>query len=305
MNGWQLRQRQNLPLHAKIKLSLIRIREWYEYYNGDVYVAFSGGKDSTVLLDLVRSIYPDVEALFVNTGLEFPEIVDFVKTIENVTAIRPKMSFKKVLEVEGFPVVSKVVSMAINRYRNTKDPLQKEYRKYGTKNGKYIGEAGVIPKKWHYLIDAPFKISEKCCDRLKKEPYKRFNKISVKYAYVGVMADESNNREQDYLKRGCNSFEGKYPQSRPIAFWKEQDIWEYIHLNNIGYSKIYNMGYKRTGCIFCPFGVQFEKTLNRFQLLQKTHPELHTYCMEQLGMKKVLNYLKIDTNFPRTLDEYM
>jgi len=71
---WQLRQMQSLPLEAKIIKSQMRIREWYEHWSGDVYVAFSGGKDSTVLLHLTRQLYPDVPAVFCDTGLEFPEI---------------------------------------------------------------------------------------------------------------------------------------------------------------------------------------------------------------------------------------
>ena len=56
---------QSLPLEAKIVKSQLRIREWYEYWNGEVYVSFSGGKDSTVLLHLVRELYPDVPLCFV------------------------------------------------------------------------------------------------------------------------------------------------------------------------------------------------------------------------------------------------
>lgn len=53
---WELAQMQSLPLEAKITMTKNRIRQWYEYYNGDVYVSFSGGKDSTVLLHIARSI---------------------------------------------------------------------------------------------------------------------------------------------------------------------------------------------------------------------------------------------------------
>ena len=75
----ELKLMQNYPLWMKVEKTKQRIREWYEYYNGEVYVSFSGGKDSTVLLHLVRSIYPDVEAVFSDTGLEYPEIKEFVK----------------------------------------------------------------------------------------------------------------------------------------------------------------------------------------------------------------------------------
>lgn len=65
---------QSWDLQHKIQVTTTRIIEWYEHYNGQVYVAFSGGKDSTVLLDIVRRIYPDVPAVFADTGLEFPEV---------------------------------------------------------------------------------------------------------------------------------------------------------------------------------------------------------------------------------------
>ena len=61
---WELQQMQSLPLSAKVVMTQQRIREWYEHWDGMVYVSFSGGKDSTVLLHLVRDMYPDVPAVF-------------------------------------------------------------------------------------------------------------------------------------------------------------------------------------------------------------------------------------------------
>ena len=74
-----LRQRQALPLSAKVLMSQNRIREWYQHFNGDVCVSFSGGKDSTVLAHLVHDMYPEVPLVFCNTGLEYPEIQAFAK----------------------------------------------------------------------------------------------------------------------------------------------------------------------------------------------------------------------------------
>lgn len=65
------------------------------------YISFSGGKDSTVLLHLVRKLYPEIEAVFVDTGLEYPEIKQFVKSIDNVTILRPKMMFNEVINKYG------------------------------------------------------------------------------------------------------------------------------------------------------------------------------------------------------------
>ena len=69
MEYWQLKQMQELPLEVKILKTQQRIREWYEKFEGKVYVSFSGGKDSTVLLDLARSVYRDIPSVFIDTGL--------------------------------------------------------------------------------------------------------------------------------------------------------------------------------------------------------------------------------------------
>ena len=105
-----LYQMQSLPLKHKITMTKQRIRGWYEHWDGNVYVSFSGGKDSTVLLDIVRQMYPDVPAVFVDTGLEYPEIREFVKTFDNVTWLKPKMNFRQVIEKYGYPFISKEVS---------------------------------------------------------------------------------------------------------------------------------------------------------------------------------------------------
>ena len=98
---------QSLPLKAKITMTKQRIRQWYEYWDGLVNVSFSGGKDSTVLKHIVDSMYDDVPALFVNTGLEYPEIQSFVRDIKNgkfdcfnsdVEIVRPEMRFDEVIQ---------------------------------------------------------------------------------------------------------------------------------------------------------------------------------------------------------------
>ena len=106
-----LRELQSLPLYLKVRLTKQRIREWVNHYGVDgVYVSFSGGKDSTVLLHLVRQEYEDVPGVFVNTGLEYPEIVRFVKSFKNIEIIRPKKNFRQVIQDYGYPFISKEVS---------------------------------------------------------------------------------------------------------------------------------------------------------------------------------------------------
>ncbi len=295
LNQGILKQRQSLPLEAKIAMSIKRIREWHEHWNGDVYVSFSGGKDSTVLLHLVRSIYPHVKAVFFNTGIEFPEIRTFIQQTENVEWIMPKMSFYEVIKKYGYPVVSKENSQKISEARTTKSEKLLHLRLYG-RGDKY--NSGRIPLKWQYLINAPFNISHKCCDVMKKDPAKQFEKKSGMKCILGTMASDSHLRRQQYLRNGCNSYEGKQ-QCKPLSFWLTEDIWEYIKKYNLKYSPIYDLGYKTTGCIYCAFGAHLEKEPNRFQLMGKTHPHLWKYCMDKLGMRKVLEVIGV----PHTLPE--
>lgn len=109
-----LYQMQSLPLNAKVRMTQRRIREWVDEYGEDgVYISFSGGKDSTVLLDIARKLYPNIKAMFVDTGLEYPEIRKFVKQFDNVDWIKPKMTFRQVIERYGYPFISKEVSECV------------------------------------------------------------------------------------------------------------------------------------------------------------------------------------------------
>ena len=109
-----LYQMQSLSLSSKITMTRQRIRSWVDEYGLDgVYVSFSGGKDSTVLLDIARKDYPNMKAVFVDTGLEYPEIREFVKTFDNVDWIKPKMNFRQVIEKYGYPFISKEVAECV------------------------------------------------------------------------------------------------------------------------------------------------------------------------------------------------
>ena len=302
----KLKQMQSLPLEQKIIVSKQRIKQWLEAWEDQCVVSFSGGVDSTVLLDLVRSVNPDIKAVFVNTGLEYPQIVKFVKTIPNVDIIRPKMTYKQVIEKYGYPFPSKAVATQIHEIKNTKSESLKTLRLTGLRpNGKYI-PLSKLPDKWNFLLDAPFEVSAKCCAVIKKQPlFKYQNENNVK-PFVGVMAEESSNRVMSYIKHSCNAFNATHPQSRPLMFWSKQDVIQYIKLNNLTYcNSVYGdiieldngkLGFSkidRTGCVFCMFGVHLDNEPNRFQIMQKDNPQMYRYCMEELKIKQVLKYCGI------------
>lgn len=116
----ELKQWQALPLSIKIRMTETRIRGWvHEYGEDGVYVSFSGGKDSTVLLDIVRNRcgYKNIPAVFVDVPTQYPELRDFVKTFDNVEILKPKISFMEVCEKYGFPLISKEVSECVHDAR--------------------------------------------------------------------------------------------------------------------------------------------------------------------------------------------
>ena len=166
-----LKVMQNMPLSMKIILTKKRIEEFANEVGWEkVFVSFSGGKDSIVLLDIARQLF-NFPAVFIDTGLEYPEIKDFVKTFDEITTIRPKMSFVEVLKKYGFPLISKEQAQYIRQYRTCKSEKTKHTRIHGNKWGR-----GKISKKWLFLLDAPFKISEQCCDVMKKRPIHKYIK---------------------------------------------------------------------------------------------------------------------------------
>ena len=251
-----LKYYQAMPLPVKVAMTKQRIREWVrEYGVNGVYVSFSGGKDSTALLHLVREEYPEVEAVFVNTGLEYPEIQKFVNGFDNVTILRPKMRFDEVIKKYGYPLISKTVGDMISGAKNSiaKGEYSLRLRLLGVKPYEYGGlkENGLYDyekaskgskfarDKYRPLLDAHVKISSKCCDVMKKNPMFLYQKKTGKKPMIATMAEESMVRETCWLKSGCNAFDAKKPKSMPMSFWTEQDVLQYIKQKGIPIAPVY------------------------------------------------------------------
>ena len=372
----ELYQWQALPLSIKVLMTKERIRNWVNEYGEDgVYVSFSGGKDSTVLLHIVRSMYPNVKAVFVDTGLEYPEIRDFVKTFDNVEWLKPKMNFRQVIEKYGYPFISKEVSNNVDgakKYikiltdrqtdRQTDQfrmPITTEdYAELANTINEDLGKVNgspqrlsillgmwgkkkkaIIPSKedrslysmenYKFLLNAPFDISDKCCNVMKKSPSHDYAKRTNKKPIIATMASESKLRTQKWLQYGCNSFDSKNAISKPMSFWTEQDVLLYIKENNLPIASVYGevvidydaegqldgqmdmfdlgifdkdrrllktTGCNRTGCMFCGYGCHLEKSPNRFERMKETHPKQYDYIMrptEQGGLnyKEVIDWI--------------
>ena len=293
----ELKQLQALPLDLKIARTQQRIREWVRHYgvNG-VYVSFSGGKDSTVLLNITRAMYPDIEAVFINTGLEYPEIQKFAMSFPNVKVVYPKKTFKQVLTEKGYPVISKEISDIVGVAKRCPDGVYAKTR-FEESRGRFSAA------KYKPLLDMDFMCSKRCCDIMKKEPAHRYSKESGKVAITAQMASESALRTQKWLQHGCNAFDNGNPVSNPMSFWTEQDVLMFIKTRSIKICSVYGdivydcdepeqerlpdattlklktTGCPRTGCMFCAFGTHLEKGETRFQRLARTHPKQYAFCI--------------------------
>ena len=315
---WELEQMQSLPLDAKIRMSMQRIQQWYYAFDGNVYVSFSGGKDSTVLLHLVRRMFPDVKAVFVDTGLEYPEIREFVKKQENVVIIRPALNFKEVILKYGYPLPTKELAKKIH-YAKKGSSWAKKFVDGTAVDSEGRPSRYRVAERWHCLLDAPFEVSNSCCDVMKKAPFRKFERETGLKPFIGTMACESKMGSQAWERTGCNAFESEHPHSAPMSFWTQNDVLTYVRTYGLELASVYGDVVEtgrqieqferlvpelkttkcdRTGCMFCMFGCHLEKSPNRFERMKETHPKQYEWCMRSLeegglGLDDVLTYVGI------------
>lgn len=316
---------QALPLNAKINMTRYRINQWVDEFGEDgVYISFSGGKDSTVLMDLVRNEcgYKNIPAVFVDVPTQYMELREFAKTWDNLVIIKPKISFMQVCETYGFPLISKEVSKDVSTAKRFLQDPEKHANKKPLKinlDGKYKpcalvkldgeltdgeGRKSMFnEKKWRFLVDAPFDISNECCNIMKKDPMHKYEKETGRVGMTAQMAQESRLRLAAWLKNGCNAFNAPHKISNPMSFWTEQDVLEYIKTRSLPICSVYGdivevpkdkkeadgqlklweerpkyktTGCERTGCMLCGFGCHLEKPgEGRFETLKETHPKMY------------------------------
>lgn len=350
---------QSRPFNTKLQVTTAKFLEFCQKTEYNVSLSFSGGADSSVLLDMFAKFWSlhreqhgnkPLLVIYANTSNEFASMPKHVKFfceyIENkydikidLHIVRSKITFFDVVKTEGYPVASKKVARMI---RDVKDFLDERGLKYdddiepyldqGIETANYlrsincpativlrlsgytrdnnISKTWSIPKKWRFLINAPFPISEHCCDILKKQPIKLVQKEVKANPIYGTLAEDSQMRRDAYLKTGCNAFKDGHGKSTPMGFWTRQDILRYLHDFNIPiappYGEIVQLENGKfeftkehnTGCKLCLFGCHLEKEPNRIQRLVDIEPNTYKFVMKSreeggLGYREVMDYLGI------------
>lgn len=233
------------PLESKIKKADELIREFVQRKS---CIAWSGGKSSTVVLHMCLKYQPEIQVIFNNTGVEYPEIIDYINQIRhawnlNFVDIKPEMTFWQCVDKWGFP----------------------EIRGYNRKAR-----------------------SPKCCLHLKEYPAKKhYRKNDIEAVFTGLQAVESRNRQLLFSYRGDHYYSKKWKcwKVHPIGFWTDQNIFDYTSQENFEFSKIYKK-IERSGCMPCTGFKNWKeqlaksnpKMLSRVLMLKEGQTQLRPPC---------------------------
>lgn len=273
-----------MSLDDRIRDACHRIEELYYETHGKCYVSFSGGKDSTVLLALIKmceEIYtiPEnaIPAVFSNTGIELGITYDFVKRVKkeyypNVVVIHPVKPFSWVIDHEGKPLKSKMKSKDLRQYHfGKRSAMLVELLLQGQSGtGKMSSKHRIADRDMHMMHDDfPIKASNKCCDWMKKKPFEHYAKESGMLGNMqGVRLSEGGARESAAnvrLRSGgklCTWVKNGIIQKAPIIDWSDEDVEEFITKYNVPLSDAYTkFNFTRTGCMACPFARDVDNDL--------------------------------------------
>jgi len=237
----------------------------------NIYVSYSGGADSDIMLALCEMIAPGkCKYIWFDTGMEYEatkeHIVEVEKkygvTIEKLKAATPvPVAVRK----HGSPFLSKFVSQMLHRvqihnfdftdpemptsaanwWNNTRNTTKYGYSMFNIDYNKGLKD---------FIAQNPpdFTISDRCCDESKKKTSKMFLKThDVDLLLVGLRKSEGGVRSAKI--NSCFDFKRKI--YRPLFWLTNGDREEFAELFGVEFSKCYTeYGFKRTGCACCPFG---------------------------------------------------
>lgn len=349
---------QMRPFETKLQVTVAKFLEFCQKTNYNVSISFSGGADSSVLLDMFAKFWSkqrnqhnnhSLIVVYANTSNEFASmpkhVKEFCKYIEDkykvqidLHIVRSNVTFFDVVKSEGYPVASKKIARMIRDVREFLAENNIEYKDlepmldHGIDTANYLRQQNfpativlrlsgytrenrlcktwMIPRKWRFLITAPFPISEHCCDILKKQPIKMAQKEVQANPIYGTLAEDSQMRKDAYLKTGCNAFKNGHGKSTPMGFWTRQDVLKYLYNFNIPiappYGKIIKLengnlefsGEHNTGCKLCLFGCHLEHEPNRIQRLEVLEPSTYKFAIKSresggLGYQEIMEYMGI------------
>jgi 3'-phosphoadenosine 5'-phosphosulfate sulfotransferase (PAPS reductase)/FAD synthetase len=290
-----LQEMQLWPLKSKIDYAHEKIQRALERMTLPC-LAFSAGKDSTVLLHLLRQHKPDIAVIYGNTTIEFPECVQFARWLRkewnlNFYEARPQVTFWWVVENYGWPLLGKEFGVGGVAHKTSREKFFAELEERGELTGQYA-------------IQAEVPISSACCAYLKEKPAKKVQReLGIDGVFLGILAGESRRRTFNFLHYGDLYYpkNEKLWKCHPLSIWTDEDIWAYIREFRVPYASLYDTGFyhettgewishKRNGCMFCGMDIKFAN--NHLSIMRRTHPKAWRTVMIHKGLGKVLLKLR-------------
>lgn len=239
----------------------------------NAYLSFSGGKDSTILHHLLDMALPNnhIPRVFINTGIEYQMIVDFVKELaskdDRFVILKPTTPIKPMLEKYGYPFKSKEHSLYVQQYQ--KNGTSKTCERYlnPSENRKKFGCPHIL--RYQFSKDFSLKVSNKCCYELKKKPIHQWQKENQRAITItGMRKSEGGNRKNI---QGCVLTDGKGKLKKFHPLLVVNDKWEdeFIERESITICPLYCQPYNftRTGCAGCPYALDLQTQLDTLDRL--------------------------------------
>lgn len=254
-----------------------------KYGEENFHIAYSGGKDSTVLSFMVDLAVPHnkIPRVFANTGIEYNKIIEYVHNNmiidKRIIEIKPSQNIKSMLEEYGYPFKSKLHSSYVANYQQNGFKY-KITRAYTLQENTTLGKpmSRPCPKKliYQFTPQCKLKISDLCCKKLKTEPCEKWaNENKRPIAIIGLRSEEGGRRKN----ANCLGFRGKkLIKFQPLVPITEEFMDWFISKYNIELCELYTKyGFKRTGCKGCPFNIKIQDELN---ILEKYFPDERKQC---------------------------
>lgn len=242
-----------------------------KYGEENFYLSFSGGKDSTVLHYLIDEALPNnkIPRVYINTGIEYVEIVKHVKSLkekdDRIEIINSNVDIPQMLKRVGYPFKSKEHSKKLGMYqRNGKTYAINKYLTGKQNDG--TDSKFICPKslKYQFTNNFTIKVSEKCCDELKKNITHGYEKNSGRnIAMTGLRTSEGGQRKNHHECVVFDNKTGELTKFKPINPCGDEWCDWYIKERNIKLCKLYYppFNFKRTGCKGCPFAINLQEQL--------------------------------------------
>lgn len=284
--GWrELHRSWKKPLHLKTNAARRFVKKVLAQHDRPV-VCWSGGKDSGVVLHLVRQFMPDVPVVYVDSGVEFSETKSFIRQLAqqwdlNLVVAKPEkgVDFWSIGESYGWPICGKATASNVERALRT---------------GNVRDQLSSLERT---LVQAGIRISCKCSEYLQERPSKRAEeKLGADVKFVGIRAAESRSRVRLWIDHGQYFFVKRYYgrgrgiwKANPIGEWTDEDIWKYHGKYNIPHCPLYDMGYTRNGCWPCAMGARH----GQLARLRKLHPRRFRRLLTKTPMGMELMKIKL------------